>query len=84
MFRMMPKLCLPSTFTSKCAFCVTHIANYAAPNLLADTHFQALRQFKVKADREKTTFVFGFWLTAGENIDFVTQHLANDRIFRDA
>ena len=31
-------------------------------------------------DRKKVTSVFGFWLAAGENIDFVTQHLANNRI----
>ena len=38
---------------------------------------------KVKADRKKTTSVFSFWLTAGENIDFVTQYLANNKIFGD-
>ena len=33
--------------------------------------------------QEETTSVFGFWLTTGENIDFVTQNLANNRIFGD-
>ena len=48
-----------------------------------DTDFQEWHQFKVKADKKKTTSVFGFWLTAVENIDFVTQNLANDSIFGD-
>ena len=35
-------------------------------------------------DRKKTTSVFdGFCLTACENIDIVTQYLANNRIFGD-
>ena len=50
---------------------------------LADADVQEWRQFKVKEDRKKTTSVFGFWLAAGENIDFVTQYLANNRIFWD-
>ena len=38
----------------------------------------------VKGDRKKTTSVFGFWLTAGENTDFVTQFVADiNRIFGD-
>ena len=37
---------------------------------IADADFQEWRQIKVNADRKKTTSVFGFWLTAGENIDF--------------
>ena len=48
-----------------------------------DADFQEWRQFKVKANKKKTTSVFGFWLTAGENIDFVTQNLANNRILGD-
>ena len=40
--------------------------------------------YKVKADREKTNFVFVFELMAGENIDSVTQYLASNRIFGDA
>ena len=48
-----------------------------------DADFQEWRQSKVRADKKKTTSVFGFWLTAGENIDFVTQNLANNRIFED-
>ena len=50
---------------------------------LADADFQEWRQFKVKTDRKKTTSLFGIWLTAGENIDFVTQYLANNRIVGD-
>ena len=80
----MPKLCAPSTYTLKCAFGIAQVASYAAPELLADTDFQEWRQLKVKADRKKTTSVFGFLLTADENIDFVTQYLANNRIFGDA
>ena len=49
-----------------------------------DADFQEWRQFKVKADRKKTTSVFGFWLTVGENIDFATQYLATYRLFGDA
>ena len=49
-----------------------------------DTDFQEWRQFMVKVGRKKTAFVFGFWLMACENIDFVTQYLANNRIFGDA
>ena len=33
---------------------------------------------------KKTASVFGFWLTVGENIDFVTQYLAKNRIRGDA
>ena len=51
--------------------------------LLVDADFQEWRQFKVKVDKKKTTSVFGFWLTASEIIDFVTQNLANNRIFGD-
>ena len=47
-----------------------------------DADFREWRQFKVKADKKKTTSIFGFWLMAGENIDFVTQNLANG-IFED-
>ena len=36
-----------------------------------------------KVDINQTTSVFAFWLTAGENVDFVTQHLAYNRIFGD-
>ena len=50
---------------------------------LADADFQEWCKFKAKADRKKITSVFGFWLTAGENIDFVTQYLANNKIFGD-
>ena len=49
-----------------------------------DADFQEWRQFKVNADKKKKTSVFGFLLTASENIDFVTQNLANNRIFGDA
>ena len=56
-----------------------------------DADFHEWRKFKVKADKKKTTFFFFlffvfcfcFWLTAGENIDFVTQKLADNRIFGD-
>ena len=30
--------------------------------------------------QEENNFVLGFWKTAGANIDFVTQYLANTRI----
>ena len=36
-----------------------------------------------RSDKKKTISVFCFWLTAGENIDFVTLNLANNRIFGD-
>ena len=50
---------------------------------LADADFKEWRQFKVKQERKKPTSVFGFWLTAGENIDFLTQYLADNMIFGD-
>ena len=58
------------TFALKCAFCIMHVAKYALPKLLAYVDLQVGHQFKVKVDRKKTTSVFGFCLTAGENVDF--------------
>ena len=49
-----------------------------------DAAFQEWRQLKVKADLKKTSFVFGVWLMADENIDFVFWYLANNRNFGDA
>ena len=37
-----------------------------------------------KKKKKKKTSVLCFWLTAGENIDYVTQYLANNMIFVDA
>ena len=37
-----------------------------------------------QSGQEENNFFLGvFWLTAGENNDFVTQNLANNRIFGD-
>ena len=60
-FRIMPKLCAPSTFAPKPAFFIAHVAKYATTKLLVDADFQEWRQFKVKADEKKTTSVCGFF-----------------------
>ena len=36
-----------------------------------------------QSGQEENKFCFCFWLTVGENIDLVTQDLANDMIFGD-
>ena len=65
--------------------CNAHFVSCMLLNtLLADADLQEWRQFKVEADRKKTTFVFGIWLTASESIDFVTKYLANNKISGDA
>ena len=40
-----------------------------------------MKSVQGQSRQEETTFVFDFLLTAGENIDFVTQSVANNSIF---
>ena len=70
----MPKLCAPSTFTSERAFCI---------NTLRQS-FPRMTPIQGQSGQEEITSVFGFWLMADENIDFLTQYLASNMIFGDA
>ena len=81
---MMPNLCTPSPFHVKMCILYHLCWSIHCAKTLVDADVQEWRQSKVKADRKKTTSVFDFWLTADENIDFVTQYRANNRLFWDA
>ena len=37
-----------------------------------------------QSGQEESNLCFGFWLTVSENIDFITQYLANNGIFGNA
>ena len=46
--------------------------------------FPRMTSIQGQSGREENNFCFFVLLMAGENIDFVTQYLANNRIFGDA
>ena len=46
--------------------------------------FPRMTSIQGQSGHEENNFVFGFWPKAGENVDFVIQYLANNRIFGDA
>ena len=77
---MTPKFFFFSIFSLKRAFASRMSLNTLRQSYLRTQISKNDVNSKLKQTAKKTTSVFSFWLTAGENIDFVTKYFDNSRL----